>query len=94
MLTLYVKTGCPYCAVVLHQLAELELQYEEKNVGDEAVNAELIALGGKRQMPYLVDTEHNVAMYESADIVEYLVATYGKGDTGPALDAANICVPT
>ena len=92
MLTLYVKTGCPYCAVVLHELAELQVPFEEKNVDDEGVNDELIALGGKRQMPYLVDSEHDVAMYESADIVQYLAATYGKGDT-TSEDAANVCIP-
>jgi len=33
---------------------------------------ELIARGGKRQTPYLVDTETGVEMYESADIIAYL----------------------
>jgi glutaredoxin 3 len=77
MLTLYVKTGCPYCAMVIHKLEELGLPYEEKNVADEGVADELILRGGKRQMPYLVDTEGGVEMYESADICDYLEATYG-----------------
>lgn len=92
MLTLYVKTGCAYCAVVLHELAELELEFEEKNVEDDIVAAELVAKGGKKQMPYLVDSAHNVAMYESADIVEYLAKTYGTGD-GPKSDVPNVCIP-
>ncbi|GEM_PF-2836265 len=39
---------------------------------DDAVAAELIAKGDKRQVPYLVDSDHGVEMYESDDIVEYL----------------------
>ncbi len=78
MLTLYVKTGCPYCAMVLHSLEELGLEFEEKNVVDPAISEELIARGGKRQMPYLVDTEAGVEMYESADIVKHLETAYGK----------------
>jgi len=77
MLTLYVKTGCPYCALVLHELAELELPFEEKNIADDAVAAELIERGGKRQVPYLIDDVHSIEMYESADIATYLATTYG-----------------
>jgi len=76
MLTLYVKTGCPFCAMVLHKIDELELIIDEKNVADPGVTDELIARGGKRQMPYLVDPERGVEMYESADIVEYLDTHY------------------
>jgi glutaredoxin 3 len=78
MLTLYVKTGCPYCAMVIHKLDELELDFEEKNVADPSVSEELVARGGKRQMPYLVDTDAGVEMYESADICDHLEARYGS----------------
>jgi glutaredoxin 3 len=78
MLTLYVKTGCPFCAKVLSASEKLGLTFDLKNVADPAINDELIALGGKRQIPYLVDHEHNVAMYESDDIIEYLNRTYTK----------------
>lgn len=77
MLTLYVKTGCPYCAIVLHALDELDVPFEEKNIADEDVAAELVERGGKRQVPYLVDAERGVEMYESADIVEYLEGRSG-----------------
>ena len=78
MLTIYIKDECPYCAAVLHKADELSLAMEHKNIKDDAVVDELIAKGGKRQVPYLIDDEHNVSMYESADIVEYLERTYGK----------------
>ena len=77
MLTLYVKTGCPYCHVVFGAAKELGISFEEKNIADDAVAAELAARGGKRQVPYLVDSDRDVEMYESADIVVYLRKHYG-----------------
>ena len=76
MLILYVKTGCPYCRKVLDTGEELGISFEEKNIADAAVAAELVARGGKRQVPYLVDTDKNTEMYESADIDAYLRAQY------------------
>jgi glutaredoxin len=78
MLTLYVKTGCPFCHRVLSAGAELGVSFEEKNIADDTVAAELIARGGKRQVPYLVDSDRNIEMYESGDIVEYLKEYYLK----------------
>ena len=82
MLTMYVKTGCPYCAMALAKVDELGLQVEEKNIADDAIAAELIERGGQRMVPYLVDTENNVEMYESADIVAHLEKHYGSGAHG------------
>lgn len=72
MLTLYERTGCPFCIKVLRFAEENGITLELKNSSDETVVEELIARGGKRQFPYLVDSEHNVEMYESDDIIEYL----------------------
>ncbi|MDP2665054.1 MAG: glutathione S-transferase N-terminal domain-containing protein [bacterium] len=78
MLTLYVKTGCPYCIKVLNTGKELGISFEEKNIADDAVAAELIKRGGKRQVPYLIDSEKSVEMYESDDIVAYLRENHSK----------------
>ncbi|MFA6414809.1 MAG: glutathione S-transferase N-terminal domain-containing protein [Candidatus Paceibacterota bacterium] len=78
MIILYVKTGCPFCHKVLAAAAEPGVQFEEKNIADDAVARELVARGGKRQVPYLVDDERGVEMYESDDIVAYLRETYPK----------------
>ena len=78
MLTLYVKTGCPYCELVLGVVEELGIQVEQKNIADDAVATELIQRGGKRQVPYLVDSEKNIEMYESEDIAHYLQQNYPK----------------
>jgi glutaredoxin len=53
MLTLYVKTGCPFCRKVLEVGQELGVTFEEKNVVDPAVATELVARGGKRQTPII-----------------------------------------
>lgn len=78
MLTLYVRTGCPYCAKVLAAGEELGLTFNTKNIADAGVAEELIERGGKRQVPCLIDTDKGVAMYESDDIVTYLHEHYAK----------------
>ncbi len=72
MLTLYVKTGCPYCAKVLAAGEELGFEFNLKNVADEAIALELVTRGGKKQMPYLVDGDTGTEMYESDAIISYL----------------------
>ncbi|HEX7651433.1 MAG TPA: glutathione S-transferase N-terminal domain-containing protein [Candidatus Paceibacterota bacterium] len=77
MLRLYVKTGCPHSLKVLMTGELLGLSFEQRNVADPGVTEELIAAGGKKQEPYLVDTDTGIAMYEADDIVAYLTDTYG-----------------
>ncbi|KAB1222577.1 hypothetical protein CJ030_MR2G004941 [Morella rubra] len=36
-------------------------------------------MGGKQQFPYMVDPNTGVSMYESDDIIKYLVGKYGDG---------------
>lgn len=79
MLIMYVKTGCPYCALAISKADELGIEMEYKNIADEEVAAELIERGGKPAVPYLVDSERNVEMYESSDIVDYLDKNYSNG---------------
>lgn len=73
MLTLYTRAGCPFCAKVLSVLHARAIPFEEKDITDSAIAEELIARGGKRQAPYLVDDERGVEMYESDAIVAYLL---------------------
>lgn len=74
MIQLYVKTGCPFCAKVIAVLDAHQIPYEEKNVSDPAISEELISLGGKRQMPFMVD-DHTM-MYESRSIIDYIEHKY------------------
>lgn len=71
-LILYVRNGCPYCMKVHLAAIELDITFKERNVADEGVWDELVARGGKRQVPYLVDEEKGVEMYEADDIIAYL----------------------
>jgi glutathione S-transferase len=78
MLELYQKEGCPYCQKVRYRMTELDLDYICRNVsGSGSAKAEILTkLGGMVQVPYLVDTDKNVAMYESDDIIKYLEENY------------------
>ncbi len=72
MLILYVKTHCPYCEKVLARAKELGVVFEERNIAQMEYLDELMEKGGKRQVPFLVDEERGVSMYESDDIIAYL----------------------
>lgn len=74
---LYYKPTCPYCRKVLDFAAANGLSFELRDIVADPEHAEeLIARGGKRQVPYLVDSDRQVEMYESDDIVNYLRENY------------------
>jgi glutathione S-transferase len=78
MLVLYNLEASPYCRKVRETLNELNLYYQVENVGKfSARRPELIDRGGKMMIPYLIDPNQEVEMYESDDIIAYLEATYG-----------------
>jgi len=78
MLELYQKEGCPYCQKVRAKMTDLDLDYICRNVrDDDSAKATLLAkLGGEVQVPFLVDTDTDVTMYESGDIIKYLQENY------------------
>lgn len=76
MLTLYKRPGCHYCAKVLMAAAELGIDLDERSISNPANEAELMARGGKVQVPYLIDSDTDTELYESDAIVEYLHATF------------------
>ncbi len=60
----------------------LEIEVEMKDISSSTeIENELVEKGGKKQVPYLVDSERSVAMYESDDIVKHLQDNYGKNNT-------------
>jgi glutathione S-transferase len=72
MLCLYVTTYCPYCHKVQTHLDEAGIPYEIRNVQENAAwREEMLKLGGKMQVPFMLDTERAVSMYESDDIIAY-----------------------
>lgn len=72
MFDLYILETCPYCKKVMSFLEEKNIKYNKINISDKAAEDALIQAGGKRQVPFLVDRDRNIQMYESYDIVEYL----------------------
>ncbi len=79
-LKLYEFEGCPYCRLVRETLTELSLDADVYPCpkGGQRFRPEVVAQGGKAQFPFLVDDNTGVAMYESADIIEYLYSTYAR----------------
>lgn len=87
MLELYQAESCSYSRRVREKLTDLGLSYvvhnprlPEKDGGDvknEQVIHQLRAAGGRDEIPYLVDTCHRTAIYESDEIIEYLEEQYG-----------------
>ena len=72
MLDLFVLESCPYCRKVMSFMDDKDIKYHKVDITDKASEDALIQMGGKRQVPFLVDTDRNIQMYESNDIIEYL----------------------
>lgn len=79
LLELYNFEASPYCRKVRERLNVLNLDVIVHSVAKNGIRRpELVALGGKMQVPYLVDPNTGAALYESADIITYLERTYGE----------------
>lgn len=77
MLTLYYKPTCPYCQHVLGEAEDMGVQFRLKDVdSDPSLYEELIEQGGKHQVPFLIDSERGVKLYESENIIAYLKEHY------------------
>ncbi len=72
MYDLYILEYCPYCKKVMAFMDENGISYNKIDTADKEKEDALIQLGGKRQVPFLVDKDRNIQMYESSDIIEYL----------------------
>jgi len=94
MLVLYTKSGCPFCNRVLEYVEENNIQIDERNVYEsEVAMKELMEKGGKRQIPFLHDTDKDVMMYESADIIQYFKDMSGD-DSAQADENPGVCIPS
>tara|TARA_B100000508_G_scaffold38018_1_gene29783 strand:+ start:2275 stop:2535 length:261 start_codon:yes stop_codon:yes gene_type:complete len=64
----------------------VELNLRDVSESGDVLN-QLLELSGDKRTPFLVDTEKNVKMYESSDIIDYLRENYagtGSSDDAPA----------
>jgi glutathione S-transferase len=81
---------------VLAQAQVLGVEFDLKNVyTSESDLNELLQKGGKYQVPFLVDSENNVSMYESEDIISYLENNVGAAKKGVRVHksegTSNVC---
>lgn len=84
-LELWSFEASPYCRIVRDALCELEIPYVLHNVAKGSPKRDaFVARSKKMQVPYLFDPNTGREMFESADIVAYLDATYAQ----PASEAA------
>lgn len=72
MLELYYSETCPYCRRVIEYLRENDIDFSPKDVSIPQYYDELMELGKIAQVPFLVDTDNNVKMYESDSIISYV----------------------
>jgi glutathione S-transferase len=81
LLELYSFEASPFCRLVRETLTHLELPYLLHNVAKGSPKRDaFVRLSGRMMVPYLVDPNTDVAMFESADITAYLERTYGAGE--------------
>jgi len=79
---LYNMESSPYCRKVREALTELDLPYICKNAPKgSSTRDELRNRGGKIMVPFFVDPNNGVQMYESDEIVDYLYTTYTDSET-------------
>ena len=70
MIDLYVMETCPYCRKVMNFLDENKIDYNKYEIGNSKNHNLLLELGGKEQVPFMVDGD--TKMYESDDIINYI----------------------
>jgi glutathione S-transferase len=79
-ITIYRLQACPFCERAVRKLNELGLEYRSRFVEPMHSGRNVVKrVSGSRTVPAIVDEATGVTMSESANIVEYLEATYGDG---------------
>ena len=86
MIELYQAESCPYSETVREKLTELGASYvihnprlpgdEGGDVLNEHTYREMTEVGEQDEIPYLVDTDREEALFGSDEIVDYLEEHY------------------
>jgi len=81
-LILYEYEGSPFCRRVreMINLLDLTVEYRPCPGARAGFSDELFKLTGRRTVPYLMDPNTGVRMFESDNQIEYLLETYGPRD--------------
>ena len=48
------------------------IEYTKRDIAEPANIKILLEKGGKSQVPFLIDSEHGMSLYESEDIIDYV----------------------
>jgi glutathione S-transferase len=92
MLELYQREECPFCHKVRAVLNELELDFICRISKTGSAQREImLKLGEKPQVPFLVDQEKGVMLYESDAIIEYLYTNYAKTESVSQDNTPKVC---
>ncbi len=79
MLLLIHKEECPFCGKVRQFMSDHKISYISLvSPSGSKSRAILQALGGKDQVPFLIDFDQGIFIYESGDIIQYLEKNYKK----------------
>lgn len=78
---IYEFESCPFCRKVreIVSVLDLDVLYYPCPKNGPNFRPKAAEMGGKKQFPYMVDPNTGVSMYESDDIIKYLVGKYGDG---------------
>jgi len=76
MFELYVLETCPFCQKVMTFFRDNCVEYIKNDISNPIFKAELVKLGGKEQVPFLYDTDTELKLYESNDIIDYVKSTF------------------
>ncbi|CAA6668495.1 unnamed protein product [Spirodela intermedia] len=78
---IYEFEGCPFCRKVreIVSILDLDVLYYPCPRNSPQFRLKVLQIGGKQQFPYMVDPNTGVSMYESDEIIKYLVQKYGDG---------------
>ncbi|XVE75960.1 hypothetical protein DITRI_Ditri12bG0134300 [Diplodiscus trichospermus] len=78
-LVIWSYEGSPFCKIVREVLVELELPHIQRSCARGSPKRQILyEKAGHFQVPYLEDPNTGVQMFESAEIAEYLKATYAQ----------------
>ena len=72
MLEIFTMDTCPYCHKVLDFLKSKSIDFIQRDVNLPENAQMLMKFGGKGQVPFLMDKDKKVTMYESDKIIEYI----------------------
>ncbi|KAL5760120.1 hypothetical protein ACOSQ2_018958 [Xanthoceras sorbifolium] len=78
---IYEFESCPFCRKVreIVSVLDLDVLYYPCPRNGPNFRPKVAQMGGKQQFPYMVDPNTGVSMYESDEIIKYLVGKYGDG---------------